>query len=73
MPIAYAVTYMFGTMGLLNALRNHPELAILLTLARGFVIGQVRVKSFKLGNVVGTLIAGVSWGNFRSSDATCSR
>ena len=46
-------------MTLLNALRDHPELAIFLTLAAGFVIGRIRVGSFKLGNVVGTLIAGV--------------
>lgn len=44
---------------LLNALRAHPEMAIFLTLAAGFVIGRIRVGSFKLGNVVGTLIAGV--------------
>ena len=44
---------------MLNALRDHPELAIFLTLAAGFVIGRIRVGSFKLGNVVGTLIAGV--------------
>jgi putative transport protein len=44
---------------LLDSLRNHPELAIFLTLAVGFVIGRIRIGSFKLGNVVGTLIAGV--------------
>ena len=44
---------------MLNALRDHPELAIFLTLAAGFVIGRIRIGSFKLGNVVGTLIAGV--------------
>ena len=44
---------------MLNALRSHPELAIFLTLAAGFVIGRIRIGSFKLGNVVGTLIAGV--------------
>jgi putative transport protein len=43
----------------LDALRNHPELAVFLTLAVGFVIGRIRVGTFKLGNVVGTLIAGV--------------
>src|SRR3954453_13939644 len=43
----------------LNSLRSHPELAIFLTLAAGFVIGRIRIGSFKLGNVVGTLIAGV--------------
>jgi putative transport protein len=42
-----------------TALRENPELAVFLTLALGFVIGRVRVGSFSLGNVVGTLIAGV--------------
>src|SRR4051812_24919747 len=44
---------------MLHALRSHPELAIFLTLAAGFVIGRFRIGSFKPGNVVGTLIAGV--------------
>jgi putative transport protein len=44
---------------MLNALRAHPELAVFLTLAAGFVIGRIKIGSFKLGNVVGTLIAGV--------------
>ncbi len=42
-----------------SALRENPELAIFLTLAVGFVIGRVRIGSFSLGNVVGTLLAGV--------------
>jgi putative transport protein len=41
------------------ALRENPELAIFLTLAIGFVIGRVRIGTFSLGNVVGTLLAGV--------------
>ena len=44
---------------LLRALREHQELAIFLVLAMGFVLGRIRIGSFKLGNVVGTLIAGV--------------
>ena len=48
----------------MNALRNHPELAIFLVLAVGFVIGRIRIGSFKVGNVVGTLIAGVLIGQF---------
>ena len=44
---------------ILDSLREHPELAIFLTLAAGFVIGRIKIGSFKLGNVVGTLIAGV--------------
>ncbi|HEV8201962.1 MAG TPA: aspartate-alanine antiporter [Candidatus Polarisedimenticolia bacterium] len=42
-----------------TALRTHPELAIFLTLACGFVLGRIRLGGFTLGNVVGTLIAGV--------------
>ena len=41
------------------ALREHPELAIFLALAVGFFIGRLRVGSFGLGTVVGTLLAGV--------------
>ncbi|HET7293116.1 MAG TPA: aspartate-alanine antiporter [Vicinamibacteria bacterium] len=42
-----------------TSLRENPELAIFLTLAIGFVIGRFRVGTFRLGNVVGTLLAGV--------------
>ena len=42
-----------------DGLRQNPELAIFLTLAIGFVIGRIRIGSFALGNVVGTLLAGV--------------
>ena len=42
-----------------EALRNHPELAIFLTLAVGFLLGHIRIGTFRLGNVVGTLLAGV--------------
>jgi putative transport protein len=42
-----------------EALRGHPELAIFLTLAVGFLLGHIRIGSFRLGNVVGTLLAGV--------------
>jgi putative transport protein len=42
-----------------TALREHQELAIFLTLAVGFFIGQLRFGSFSLGTVVGTLLAGV--------------
>ena len=47
---------------MLHALRSHPELAIFLTLAIGFTIGRIRIGSFKFGNVLGTLIAGVLLG-----------
>jgi putative transport protein len=41
------------------SLRQNPELAVFLTLALGFLLGRVRIGNFKLGNVVGTLLAGV--------------
>ena len=43
----------------LTALRQNPELAVFLTLALGFALGSLRIGSFQLGNVVGTLLAGV--------------
>lgn len=43
----------------LRSIRENPELAIFLTLAIGFVLGRIRLGSFRLGNVVGTLLAGV--------------
>jgi putative transport protein len=43
----------------LHALRDNPELAIFLTLALGFAFGRLRLGTFRLGNVVGTLLAGV--------------
>ncbi|CAH1671971.1 conserved membrane hypothetical protein [Hyphomicrobiales bacterium] len=42
-----------------EALRGNPELAIFLTVAIGFLIGQVKFGSFSLGVVVGCLLAGV--------------
>src|SRR6058998_3240884 len=42
-----------------TALREHQELAIFLVLAIGFFIGWLRLGSFSLGTVVGTLLAGV--------------
>ena len=44
---------------LVTALREHQELAIFLVLAIGFFIGQIKIGTFSLGTVVGTLLAGV--------------
>ena len=44
---------------IVQSIRENPELAIFLTLAIGFVLGRIRIGSFRLGNVVGTLLAGV--------------
>ncbi len=45
-----------------DALRDQPELALFLTLAAGYLLGRVRIGSFKLGPVVGCLLAGVAVG-----------
>src|SRR4029453_4528858 len=47
---------------LVTALRENPELALFLTLAVGFLIGRLRLGTFRLGNVVGTLFAGAAVG-----------
>ncbi|HTS03100.1 MAG TPA: aspartate-alanine antiporter [Thermoanaerobaculia bacterium] len=41
------------------SLRQNTELAVFLTLALGFLVGRVKFGTFRLGNVVGTLLAGV--------------
>jgi putative transport protein len=43
----------------IKALQQNPELAIFLTLAIGFALGRIKIGSFSLGTVVGTLFAGV--------------
>jgi len=48
--------------GLAAILRAHPELAIFLTLAVGFLVGKVRIGNFTVGNVLGCLLAGVAIG-----------
>ena len=44
---------------IVRSIRENPELALFLTLAIGFAIGRLRFGGFRLGNVVGTLLAGV--------------
>jgi putative transport protein len=45
--------------GVGEVLRSHPELALFLVLAMGFAVGRIRIRTFTLGSVVGTLLAGV--------------
>lgn len=45
-------------------LQNHPELAVFLMLALGFLIGRIKIGTFKIGMVLGTLFAGVIVGQF---------
>src|SRR5215212_620918 len=47
---------------LARSLSEHQELAVFLTLAIGFFIGRLKIGSFSLGTVVGTLLAGVAIG-----------
>src|SRR6476646_5274052 len=47
---------------LTQALREHQELAVFLTLAIGFFIGRLKLGTFSLGTAVGTLLAGVAIG-----------
>jgi putative transport protein len=46
----------------MDALRQHPELALFLTLALGYALGGLRVGGIKLGSVIGVLIVGVAVG-----------
>lgn len=42
-----------------TVLRQHPEMAVFLTLAIGYSIGRIRIGPIKLGAVLGVLVAGV--------------
>src|SRR5436190_18585865 len=44
---------------LIDILSTHPELAVFLTLGLGFALGHIKIGSFKIGVVLGTLFAGV--------------
>lgn len=44
---------------IIHLLREHPELAIFLTLAAGFWIGKLKIKQFSLGVVTSVLLVGV--------------
>lgn len=43
----------------IKTMQSSPELAIFLTLALGFAIGQIKIKGFGLGPVTGVLLMGV--------------
>jgi putative transport protein len=48
-----------------NVLRDHPELAVFMTLALGFFIGRLKIGSFTVGAMLGTLFAGVIIGQLQ--------
>ncbi|WP_442602302.1 aspartate-alanine antiporter [Paenibacillus sp. KN14-4R] len=44
---------------IVQTLENYPELAIFLTLAGGYFVGKLKIRSFTLGSVTGVLLVGV--------------
>ena len=48
--------------GLVGVLREHPEVTFFLVLGIGYVLGKLKLGSFTLGAVTGTLLAGVAVG-----------
>jgi len=44
---------------IIKTMQGSPELAIFLTLALGFAVGQIKIKGFGLGSVTGVLLMGV--------------
>ena len=44
---------------IINQLRDHPELAIFLTIFLGFWLGKLRIGKFTLGTVTSVLLVGV--------------
>jgi putative transport protein len=47
---------------LIDVLRRHPEVTFFLVLGIGYVLGKIKLGSFTLGAVTGTLLAGVAVG-----------
>lgn len=50
-----------------ETLQDHPELAIFMTIALGFLIGKLKYKSFSLGSVTSVLLVGVFVGQMKIS------
>lgn len=44
---------------LIETLQKYPEIAVMLTLLIGFLLGKVRIKGFTLGTVTGVLLVGI--------------
>ena len=59
----------FVTQFLIDPFRQYPEIAIFLTLAIGFWFGSLKFRSFSLGAVTSTLIAGLLVGQLHISIA----
>ncbi|MDE6140310.1 MAG: aspartate-alanine antiporter [Alistipes sp.] len=50
---------MFTDVHFLDFIRSNPSIAVFFTLAVGFMLGKVRIKSFSLGSVTSVLLVGV--------------
>ena len=44
---------------IITTLKSKPELVIFLTLAFGYLLGKLKIGSFTLGSVTGTLLVGI--------------
>lgn len=49
---------------LIELLQGYPELVFFLVLGFGYLLGNVRIKTFRLGPTAGVLIAGLAFGHF---------
>ena len=49
---------------LTDTLQQYPEIAVMLTLLTGFLVGRVHIKGFTLGTVTGVLLVGIVIGSF---------
>ncbi|SEW50175.1 aspartate-alanine antiporter [Chitinophaga arvensicola] len=47
----------------IETLQKYPEIAVMLTLLIGFLIGKVHIKGFTLGTVTGVLLVGIAIGS----------
>src|SRR5690349_21623943 len=61
-PIADAAANPKGSVHMdwiIESLRQHPEIALFFVLALGYGLGNLRLGAFKVGPVLGVLIAGI--------------
>lgn len=49
---------------IIQAFKDHPELALFCTLAIGYAVGKIKIGSFSIGSVTGVLLVGVLVGQF---------
>lgn len=51
--------------GIIHVCRNYPQIVIFLSLAIGYLIGKIKIKSFSVGATIGVLIAGLILGQMQ--------